>query len=445
MTVSSTTNRKTYTGDNATTSFSTSPVVFFDTSDLTVYVVVTATGVSETLVENTDYTVTGGSGAVGTVNLAGGSSPYGAPLSTQKVVIVRNVPATQQTDFANNDTSDAEVVEDALDRLTMIAQQNNTKLERSLRQPDEDPTDIGDLPNAVDRASKYMAFDASGDPVATAGTTSSYVVSTFAETILDDTSAAAVRSTIGASATTPADDTFRVVGSADATKKLAFEVDGFTTGQTRTVTFPDANLTFPAVTAAGDIVQASASGTLARLGIGSARQVPQVNAGATALAYANPITLATQQASTSGASIDFTSIPAGVRRITVMFAGVSTNGTSPLLIQIGDSGGVETSGYLGTGSAITTASAGAALQTAGFAVEHTRAATRVTHGAITLSLMNAATFSWVAAGVTSNSDVEYSNFCSGSKSLSAELDRVRITTVGGTDTFDAGAINISYE
>lgn len=197
MTVSSTTNRKTYTGDNSTTSFSTSPVVFFDASDLTVYVVVTATGVSETLVENTDYTVSGGDGAVGTVNLAGGSSPYGAPLSTQKVVIVREVPATQETDFANNDTSDAEVVEDALDRLTMIAQQNATKLERALRQPDEDPTDIGDLPNSVDRASLYLAFDANGDPVATAGTTSDLVATPFIETLLDDATAADARTTLG--------------------------------------------------------------------------------------------------------------------------------------------------------------------------------------------------------------------------------------------------------
>lgn len=196
MTVSSTTNRKTYTGDAVTTSFSTSPVVFFDTSDLVVYVVVTATGVAETLTENTHYTVTGGDGAVGTVNLAGGSAPYGAPAATKKIVIVREVPATQETDFGNNDTSDAEVVEDALDRLTMLAQQNNTKLVRSLRQPDEDPTDIAALPNSVDRASLYLAFDANGDPVATAGTTSDLVATPFIETLLDDATAAAARATL---------------------------------------------------------------------------------------------------------------------------------------------------------------------------------------------------------------------------------------------------------
>ena len=122
MTVSSTTSRKAYTGDGLTTSFATSPVVFFDTSDLVVYVVTTATGASTTLTENTHYTVSGGSGSTGTVSLAGGSSPYGAPSAAQTLVIARQVPATQGSNFVNNDPNDAEVVEDALDRLTMIAQ-----------------------------------------------------------------------------------------------------------------------------------------------------------------------------------------------------------------------------------------------------------------------------------------------------------------------------------
>lgn len=200
MTVSSTTSRKAYTGDGLTTSFATSPVVFFDTSDLVVYVVTTATGASTTLTENTHYTVSGGSGSTGTVNLAGGSSPYGAPSAAQTLVIARQVPATQGSNFVNNDPNDAEVVEDALDRLTMIAQQNANRDDRALRQPDSDPTDISEMPNSVDRASKYLAFDADGDPVATAGTTSAYVVTAFMETVLDDATAAAARTTLGAAA-----------------------------------------------------------------------------------------------------------------------------------------------------------------------------------------------------------------------------------------------------
>lgn len=201
MTVSSTTNRKTYAGDNTTDSFGTSPVVFFDTSDLVVYVVDDATGDATTLVENTDYTVSGGSGSTGTVDLTGGADPWGALQTNTTLVIVRDVPATQETDFANNDPSDAEVVEDALDRLTMLVQQNTAKAGRHLRQPDSDPVDIGEMPNVVDRASLYLAFDADGDPIASSGPVSGVTVSSFMETVLDDADAAAARSTLGISGT----------------------------------------------------------------------------------------------------------------------------------------------------------------------------------------------------------------------------------------------------
>jgi hypothetical protein len=135
MTVSSTTNRKTYAGNGVTTSFATSPVVFFDTSDLVITVVTDSTGASEALVENTDYTVSGGAGSTGTVSLAGGSSPYGAPATGTTVVIRRVLPLTQDDDFLNNDINDAEVLEDRLDRLTMIDQQIDEEIGRSLKVP----------------------------------------------------------------------------------------------------------------------------------------------------------------------------------------------------------------------------------------------------------------------------------------------------------------------
>lgn len=162
----------------------------------------------------------------------------------------------------------------------------------------------------------------------------------------------------------------------------------------------------------------------------------------TQVATRTTITLSTQQASTSGTSIDFTSIPAGTKRITIMFNGVSTNGASELLIQIGDSGGVETSGYLGSGANIGSGAA-TATYTAGFGM--VTAAGTLRNGSIVLSLMNAATFLWTCFGATGRSDSGIVDLVSGSKSLSAELDRIRITTAGGSDTFDAGNINISYE
>jgi hypothetical protein len=155
------------------------------------------------------------------------------------------------------------------------------------------------------------------------------------------------------------------------------------------------------------------------------------------------ITLGTPVASTSGTSIDFTSIPAGTKRITVMFDGVSTNGTSPVQVQIGDSGGIEATGYLGASSR--SGSVSAANNSAGFLLEDGGSGTVVRHGSLTLSLLSSSANIWTANGNVGRSDSANIWSQGGSKPLSATLDRVRITTVGGTDTFDAGTINIAYE
>lgn len=133
MTIQSAISFKEYDGNGSTTSFATNPVSFFDETDLVVYAIQDSTGDSETLVLNTDYTVSGGAGTTGTVNTAGGTSPYGAPASGYTLRIDRIIPITQEDDFVNNDSSDAEVVESRFDKLTMIAQQLNAVQERSVR------------------------------------------------------------------------------------------------------------------------------------------------------------------------------------------------------------------------------------------------------------------------------------------------------------------------
>lgn len=156
----------------------------------------------------------------------------------------------------------------------------------------------------------------------------------------------------------------------------------------------------------------------------------------------NRIALGTEQATTSGTAINFTGIPAGTRRITINFSGVSKNGTSHLLVQIGDAGGIENSGYLSVttvlASGVTTVSS-----TAGFIVFSNGAGDAI-NGTLTLTLENAASFRWCASGVTNDNGSPWTAPSSGIKSLSAELDRVSLTTVSG-DTFDAGAVNITLE
>ena len=154
------------------------------------------------------------------------------------------------------------------------------------------------------------------------------------------------------------------------------------------------------------------------------------------------LTSMTAQASTSGTSIDFTSIPSWVKRVTVMFNGVSTNGTSNILIQIG-SGSVTTSGY-SSSATFATGSVGSVTSTAGLIVNSAIAAASVSNGNITLCLQNSNT--WTSSSVLSLVTSTGTQFSAGvSPSLGGALDRVRITTVGGTDTFDAGSINILYE
>lgn len=145
--------------------------------------------------------------------------------------------------------------------------------------------------------------------------------------------------------------------------------------------------------------------------------------------------------SASGTSVDFTSIPSWVKRITVMFSGVSTNGSSLMQVQIGDSGGVENTGYAGeTWQANTN---NAALTGSGFVIGVSNGATFIAYGTLTINLLGSNT--WVATGIFGRTVTVDAVIVGASKTLSDTLDRVRITTVNGTDTFDAGSINILYE
>lgn len=150
----------------------------------------------------------------------------------------------------------------------------------------------------------------------------------------------------------------------------------------------------------------------------------------------------TVQNSTSGTNIDFTGIPSWVRRVTVLFNNVSTNGTSQLLMQLGDSGGIENTGYNSNGYLVAVSSV---QSTAGFIFQSASGANLVT-GQMVFSLFDTAN-TWVGSGVffINQSGTYYSAMNNGVKQLSATLDRIRITTVNGTDAFDAGSINILYE
>ena len=161
----------------------------------------------------------------------------------------------------------------------------------------------------------------------------------------------------------------------------------------------------------------------------------------TAVSLQGIITSGTPIATTSGTSHDFTGIPSWVKRITCNISGVSTNGTSPLYLQLGDSGGIEATGYAGAVMNNT----GAGHSTTGFDISFTNSAASVWHGSVILSLLDASTNTWCAMINVGSTASGLQASGGGSKSLSATLDRVRLTTGGGTDTFDAGSFNITYE
>ena len=176
---------------------------------------------------------------------------------------------------------------------------------------------------------------------------------------------------------------------------------------------------------------------------GSAYQFLRNGATAGTTEFAGSITSGTAVASTSGTSIDFTSIPSYVKRVTVMFNGVSTNGSSATIVQIG-SGSVTTSGYSGrTGYIINAGVSSVASATSGFATDASGAASEVRTGIMTIALIGSNVY--IASCQICSTGSALFGFGNGAVTLGGVLDRIRITTGNGTDTFDAGSINILYE
>ena len=150
---------------------------------------------------------------------------------------------------------------------------------------------------------------------------------------------------------------------------------------------------------------------------------------------------------TSGTSIDFTGLPAWVKRITVMLNGVSTNGTSPIQIQLGTSGGFVTSGYSSQAGFIqsTGVASGMTALTTGLYVMTFSAATDTVSSVFNINNITGNVWTYFGNGNRTGAFPLAFFVGAAPQSLSGVLTQVRLTTVNGTDTFDAGSINIFYE
>jgi hypothetical protein len=281
-------------------------------------------------------------------------------------------------------------------------------------------------------------------------------------TFPDKTGTVALTSDIGSAATvTTASGTYAMSGSTTVTITLVghgrtvndvvylnFTSGTAVDGNYTVVTTPDAD-TFTvthstSLTTSGNVtVHYSNIGPVALISndeavVGTSTTKAMTAAATKSLIDANKLVRETVKASTTGSTVDFTNIPSGVKRITVIFDGVSLTTNENLLVQIGDSDGLETSGYDSTSYNAT----GGDTSTAGFIIR-VKSSSRTVTG--TMTLVNITGFTWVATHTCAISGIEPA-VGGGTKTLTSAgtLDRLTITrTVSGN--FDLGQINIMYE
>lgn len=158
------------------------------------------------------------------------------------------------------------------------------------------------------------------------------------------------------------------------------------------------------------------------------------------------VRLQTSVSASSQPNIDFTGIPSWANRVTITGSALSTNGTSVVIVQIGDSGGVETTGYAGgVMTHVNTGTAAVVNLGSGFSFSFAAGDTAAAVRHFRLTLDRQSGNSWMGSGNGALSNTQYANSVIGTKSLSGALDRIRVTTAGGVDTFDAGSVSISWE
>jgi len=300
-------------------------------------------------------------------------------------------------------------------------------------------------------------------PTATLGTTTG-TAATFTSGTL--TTGVIPTGTLGTTTSTAATITNGTVTNLNSTSGTVATLNS-TTGTIATLNSTTGTITNLSTTLAGDFTISGGTGTLGTTGVTagsygtnteavtltidakgrvttvstSAISTTPANGSVTPAMLSQPLTLGTAVTSTSGTAVDFTGIPSWVRRITVIIYRVSTTGGSLPTLRLGTSGGIVSSGYECNGGYGGAGTANA-TSTDGFVLNNTAnfGAASSLSGLVILS--NVTGNNWACAF---SFGLPFHHSGGGSVSLSGALDRLRLTTEGGTETFDAGSVNIMYE
>lgn len=484
-----------YTGNGVTTVFA-FPYKFYDATDLIVTLTLISSGANTVQVLNTDYTVTGGNGSTGSITMAV------APSALYRLTIEMSLPYTQGDDYVENQAFPADTLEAGLDKAAIRDQQLLSQLGRGLTFPATlSGTLVGQLPQPVNN--QLLAWDGVGgsvkgvsiatlDPLPVmftslaSGDLLTYDGTNWVNIATIDTAQIANGAVTTAKIGDGQVTTLKIADSNVTRPKLATGavapvnvVSSKTANYTATTDddFIPCNATSGAFTvtlyaASGNAgreitikktdssanvvtVDANSSETIdGALTVGLSRQNETLVLTCDGsnwlikdryISTPSSITQSAKVNPTSGTSVDFTSIPSGVKRITVLLTGISFNATFKPIIQVGYSGGVETSGYSSYAGGSFSGSATGETYSNGFLMftGAGEAASSSVVGKLVLELMDSNT--WIASGEMASSGIAGVVKCVGSKVTTGTLDRVRVTTTAGTPTFDAGSIMVTWE
>lgn len=452
MTISTSTNKFRYEGNGVTDTFAFNARIFA-TSDIVVEIITRSTdSLVETLSETTDYTVTINSPESASVQVTNASK---VPSLTQDIQIRRNLPDTQSLNLPTGTVFPAVSVENSLDKSVALIQDLSEEVGRAIKLPSTSSLTNIVLPDAV--ASEVLGWNSAGDNLTTYafGDISTSIDTVFSGLASGDylkyngsewnninSDQLKTDLSISKNNTAPSNPTV----NDDDTEGYTLFSEWINTSTTEKWVCLD-NTTGAAVWEQGtldssDLGSASIADLLDEddMSSNSATDVPSQQS---VKAYVDNnqkgIELQAAVATTSGTAIDFTGVPSGVNRVTLHLKGVSLSGADDAIVQLGDSGGIETSGYQGgyyqfAGSYVSS--------TNGFILRLGNAG-RDLNGFITLNRVSGN--DWAVNGMLDLGPVGASGVISvGTKSLSGEITQIRLTRTG-TNTFDAGEASISWE